>query len=259
MRPLRIIRGLGGNGSTFISRVIATMEKVVLLSETNPQTANLFSFALNPVTQIAKNYPHLNTGFFTGNMVELGSPKLFGEYVNGLLTECELIGHDLVIRDYNYIDYIGTPLSWPTSQKSSLDAALKNVITKEILLIRHPIHQYKSLLSHPELKNVLDFKDFLKGYRLLLDNHAVARMIKFEDLFLYFDHVMPEIAEHLLLNLNPAQNTLMPSVDWVTGHEFGKTSTKPESIQRHLNSEMLDLFRPLDDYQAICKACGYEP
>jgi len=235
------------------------MEKVVLLSETNPQSANLFSFALNPVTQIAKNYPHLNTGFFTGNMVELGSPKLFGEYVNGLLTECELIGHNLVIRDYNYVDYIGTPLVWPASQKSSLDVALKNLITREILLVRHPIDQYQSLISHPELRNALDNKEFLKGYRLLLENHMVARMIKFEDLFLSFDQVMRDIATHLLLNVNPAQKTLIPSVDWVTGHEFGKTSTKPESIQRHLNSEMLDLFRPLDDYQEICKACGYEP
>ena len=42
-----IIRGLGGNGGTFLARAIAAMQGTVLLSETNPLTANLFGFALN--------------------------------------------------------------------------------------------------------------------------------------------------------------------------------------------------------------------
>src|SRR5271167_2447220 len=49
MQPLCVIRGLGGNGSTFLSRVLAALNGVMLLSETNPASANLFGFELNPV------------------------------------------------------------------------------------------------------------------------------------------------------------------------------------------------------------------
>jgi hypothetical protein len=259
MRPLRIIRGLGGNGSTFVSRVVAAMDKVVLLSETNPQSANLFSFALNPVTQVAKNYPHLNINFYTGNMVELGSPDLFGEYVMGLLRECESIEHNLVIRDYNYVDYIGTPFVWTAQQKSSLDFALKSIQTKEILLIRHPTPQLVSLLSHGELKNVLGYRAFLRGYRTMLEQHQSARLTRYEDLFSAFDDKMPEIAAYLLLPITSEWKTQIQSIDWVTGHEFGKTSSLPEVIQQRLNSEMLDLLRPVEDYRIICKSCGYDP
>src|ERR1043166_4071990 len=51
-QPYRIVRGLGGNGGTYICRALAAMERVVLLSETNPSSANLFAFGLNPATQI---------------------------------------------------------------------------------------------------------------------------------------------------------------------------------------------------------------
>jgi|GEM_PF-6112981 hypothetical protein len=258
MGPLRIIRGLGGNGSTFITRVLATIEKVVLLSETNPLSANLFSFSLNPVTQIGNNYQHLDFAKYSGNISELGAPNLFGAYIAGLMAECHSFGKILTIRDYNYVDYIGTPFIWPVPRRSSLDAALTNIPTLEILLIRHPIPQFMSLLSHPELSNVLDYREFLEGYRTMLDQHRAARVIRFEDVFSAFDRWMPEIAAHFSLPLPLEWKTRIRSVSWVTGHDLGRSSVQPEPKQQPIDSEMRDLFRPFEDYRAICEKCGYE-
>jgi hypothetical protein len=259
MRPLRIIRGLGGNGSTFISRAVATIENVVLLSEINPSTANLFAFALNPVIQIEKNYGHLKFDLYKGNMVELGSPKLFRKYIDFLLAECNSIRYDIVIRDYSYVDYVGVPFIWVVPEKSSLDEALNNLQTFEILIIRHPISQFLSLVSHAELKNVLDPATFLRGYRIMLDRHRLALVARFEDLFAAFDQKMHELMAHLHLSLSSDWKARIPSVDWVTGNEFGKTSTQPEATSRKLNSEIRELFRPIADYQLICRECGYDP
>src|ERR1700733_12956124 len=148
MPPTRIIRGLGGNGSTFLARVIAAMDKTVLLSESNPASANLFSFALNPVTQIRSNYRHLDFPDYEGNIAELGAPHLFGKYIDWLTARCAAIDHILVIRDYNYADYIGTPFCFGAARHSSLDVALANSELRDILLIRHPVRQFLSLISH---------------------------------------------------------------------------------------------------------------
>jgi hypothetical protein len=100
---------------------------------------------------------------------------------------------------------------------------------------------------------------FLAGYRTMLEQHHAARLIRYEDLFSAFDDRMQEIAEHLLLPINADWTAQIQSTDWVTGHEFGKSSTRPEAVQHHLDSEMLELLRPVGDYQIICKTCGYDP
>jgi hypothetical protein len=258
MRPVRVIRGLGGNGSTFISRVIAAMENIVLLSETNPLSANLFSFMLNPVTQIAANYSHLNFPKYPGNQAELGSPNLFGKYINELNLSCDAINYNLVIRDYNYVDYIGVPFTWPTPYNSSLNAALDGLETKEIMFIRHPVSQFISLISHDELKNVLGYEDFLKGCRVMLEQHWGIHMIKYEEMFSEFEEKKATIAECLHLSMISDWKSRISSINWITGHESGKISVHPELKKDQINSELRNAFRKFEDYRVICQLCGYE-
>ena len=104
MPPLRVIRSLGGNGGTFLSRVLAAQEDVVLLSETNPASANLFAFELNPVQQLGAHYAQLELSPYEGNMAELGAPSRFGAFIRQLAEDCAARDRHLIIRDYNYAD-----------------------------------------------------------------------------------------------------------------------------------------------------------
>jgi hypothetical protein len=259
MRPVGIIRGLGGNGSTFACRALAALDGVVLLSETNPLSANLFSFALNPAQQIAANYADLGFPPYPGHMAELGMPALFGQYIRDLNARCAAIDHSIVIRDYNYVDYIGAPFIWPTVYRSSLDAALAGMPVNEVLLVRHPATQLQSLRAHEELKNALDGRSFLRGCRAMLETHAAAAMARYEDLYSAFDAGINAIAGELDLAFSADWRNRMAESGWMTGHEQGKVSLEPGAVAITIDDEVRDALKGLADYPIICEVCGYEP
>jgi hypothetical protein len=259
-QPFRVIRGLGGNGSTFLCRALAAMQDVVLLSETNPLTANLFRYALNPAVQIEKNYRDLPR--YDGNIAELGAPPLFGAYVTLLRDKCDALNRHLVIRDYNYVDYIGSPFVWSLPRHSCLNAALPDAPLREIVLIRHPIPQFLSLRSHPELTRALDYRAYLEGYKQLLEVHAEAAWYKYEMVFSAFDRNLVEIADHLDLPLDERWSERLPEVTWITGSQIAKNKHRAEVPPRpseYADPVLRQMFRSEESYQAICKVCGYEP
>lgn len=259
-QPFRVIRGLGGNGSTFLCRALAAMQDVVLLSETNPLTANLFRYALNPAMQIERNYRELPR--YDGNLAELGAPPLFGAYAELLRQKCDELGLHLVIRDYNYVDYIGSPFVWSRPGQSSLDAALTGAAIRQLILIRHPIPQFLSLQSHPELVRALDYHVFLDGYRKLLDIHPSAAWFKYETVFSSFDSSLVEIADHLDMRVDDEWTTRLPEVTWITGSQIAKKKTQAETPPRpseYADPVVRQMFRAEQTYREICKLCGYEP
>jgi hypothetical protein len=257
MQPLCVIRGLGGNGSTFLSRVLAALNGVMLLSETNPASANLFAFELNPVKQLAANYHQLQLPPYPGNMTELGAPQLFGAFIRNLAEECAARDLHLIIRDYNYADYIGTPFVWRPSGVSSLDAALPGVARRDLLLIRHPVAQYASLISHAELRHVLGRDAFLAGYRLLLKRHPAAWRVRYEDLFRAFEDMIAGIARYFELPAESGWQECLPKIDWVTGHALGKAATLPDPTRQALDPDIRAAFCTSEDYRVICRLCGY--
>lgn len=257
---LRVIRGLGGNGGTFLSRALAAMDGVLLLSETNPASANLFGFGLNPLQQIRDHYHQLALSQYPENLTELGDPKRFGRFIEQLAVECAEHAYHLIIRDYNYADYIGTPFIWKPTLCSSLDAALPGWNVRDLLLIRHPASQYASLLAHGELKNVLRPEDFLAGYRHLLVQHPTARPLRYEDLFSDFAKELAGIADYFELTADRVNwEFRLPEIDWMTGHVRGQHSSQPQHDRLAPPPETQDLLRHMPDYHVICRHCGYEP
>jgi hypothetical protein len=255
------MKGLGGNGSTFLCRALAAMENVVLLSETNPRSANLHSFKLNPAAQIARNYASLGFQKYDGSPAELGSPGLFRIYITALSAWCREAGKHLVVRDYSYIDFIGVPFVWLTARRSSLDAALGDMQRAEMLLLRHPIEQFWSLRGHRELRRVLDGNSFLAGYSDFLDANPNVTMFKYEDTFENFDRELPRIATVLGVPFDANYQNRLSSIDWNAGHERGLKAPNAETPRRldtQLREKIREVFIRDKNYGEICRRCGYE-
>jgi hypothetical protein len=258
MPPIRVIRGLGGNGGTFFARALAALDGVVLLSETNPASANLFAFELNPILQLGAHYHQLEFPSYAGNVAELGAPERFGAFIRQLAEDCAARNRHLIIRDYNYADYIGTPFIWRPSGVSSLDVALDGAATRDLLLIRHPVSQFASLRSHAELQNVLTPEAFLTGYRNLLNRHSAGRQLRYEDLYTAFDDKLAEIAAYFELTVDADWPDRLPAIDWMTGHAVGKTADRADAARLELDPDIRETFRARSDYQMICRFCGYD-
>ena len=133
---LRLIHTLGGCGGTLLSRCIAVLPGVALLSEVNPAAVKLLQ-KFDPLYQDA-HWLHLLTpedvDYFSG--LDLRDIEHFRALIQVFHDRACASGRHLVIRDYNYIDFIGAPFNPAPPRSLSLYAALPQSISTVSLLYR---------------------------------------------------------------------------------------------------------------------------
>jgi hypothetical protein len=216
---LPVIRTLGGCGGTLVARVIAALPGIVLLSETNPRSAALYSGLLNPVVQIRKWAPSLAASVAEFDEHEIGYPPRFGDMIESLQRSAEERGLTLVIRDFNYGDFVGIPFIWPVPMDLSLDQAVVGRFTlAPILLVRHPADQLASLRRHRAIRPLLTADCFLDAYRAFLLATQGTPLYRYEDLVDNPHAVFPQMCASLGIPWDPVALERFPSVEAVTGY-----------------------------------------
>lgn len=182
-RVIPVIRTLGGCGGTLVSRMFGALPRTVVLSETNPRSANLFGSHLNPLRQLRDWYPQLLERVVDFDDAEIGYPPRFGDMLDGVLDAVECQGWRLILRDFSYADFIGVPFVWPVAACSSLDAAFSGrFVSRSLFLVRHPADQLGSLRSHRALARVLTAERFVAGSRAFLTSCNGAPVFRYETL-----------------------------------------------------------------------------
>ncbi|HEV2441394.1 MAG TPA: hypothetical protein VGT07_02635 [Steroidobacteraceae bacterium] len=180
---LPVIRTLGGCGGTLVSRLFGALPRTVVLSETNPRSVHLFGGTLNPLRQLRQWRPELLEEVADFDDAEIGYPPAFGRMLQGLAATIARQDHRLIVRDFNYADFIGVPFIWPPPGDFSLDAALADRFTpRAIYLVRHPVDQLASLRTHRSLERVLSAEQFVAGAQAFLDARGGAPLFRYEDL-----------------------------------------------------------------------------
>ena len=165
---LPVLKALGGCGSTLMNKLLGALPESLVLSEVNPRSAQLHSYGLNPLAQLMNWRPDLAGELAEFELVELGDRRRFSDFICKLYDLLSQRGERLIVRDYSYIDYVGTPYLDPAPENSSLRAALgRHFSLSEVLLVRHPVDQFASLLRHSQVKNVLTPRVFLRAYEFL--------------------------------------------------------------------------------------------
>lgn len=228
---IAVIRGLGGNGSTFLSRALAALPGTLVLNECNPRSANLFEYRLNPLRQLADAEPELSRALAAHDfdLGELGAPAQFGAMVDALLAALPA-ERRLILRDYNFVDFISSSLNWEPTPKSSLDAALGNRARAQIVMLRDPIDQFLSLRSHRVLKRTLTFAEFLTGVLHMLDAFPDAPVVRYEQLYDAWDAEFARVCE--VLGVAVGSVDLAGSSAPMSGNPRGLTTQAPERAAR---------------------------
>jgi hypothetical protein len=180
---LPVIRTLGGCGGTLVSRLFGALPRTIVLSETNPRSVHLFAGTLNPLQQLRQWHPHLLEDVADLDDAEIGYPPFFGEMLQRLAATARRQDQRLLVRDFNYADFIGPPFIWPPPGNFSLDAALAQRLTpRAIYLVRHPVDQLASLRTHRSLERVLSAERFVAGGQSFLEHRRAAPLFRYEDL-----------------------------------------------------------------------------
>jgi hypothetical protein len=259
MKLLPVIRSLGGCGGTLLSRMFAALPGCVVLSETNPRSANLFGGHLNPLSQLRRWQPELAKCVSDWDENEIGYPPLFGEMLDVVAETAAEAGIRLIVRDYTYIDFIGVPYVWPVPCTCSLDIAVEGrfAIT-ELLLVRRLSDQLASLRTHPHFASVVTADRLLDGYRAFLEAKPSIPIFHYEDLMAAPQVTFRRMCETLQVPFDIRGLTDFQEVKHVTGHIGRLSEFQIKARERSDEARAADHeFAALAGYDEVAASLHY--
>jgi hypothetical protein len=260
MISIPVLRTLGGCGGTIVSRAISASTGAFILSETNPRSAGLFDGLLNPLAPVRRRLPGAVPDSFAGTPAnDLIDAFTFGQFV--LQLRERLCDRALVIRDYNYVDFFGVPFIEQNLGQPSLDVALsdRGCTIVSVLLVRHPVDNLASLLTHEILQGALTAEIFVRG---CLQFFAVFRdlpRIKFEDFNDDNDASLVAACRAWGLPFDPGWRARLAEVEGLTGHARAQSSDAicpPQRDHPHTPFVRAELERH-PQYRDLLKIAGY--
>ncbi len=196
--PLRTLHHFACTGGTLISKCIAALPNVQLLSEVDPLSGWLAPGA---------------AGFSPTDMVTLlrhssrgASPELiaglFAEQMRFLHGDAVRQGLRLVVRDHAHSHFChGTAVPERPTLRELMPAA---VPLRSLVTVRHPLDSYASLVRqgwlHFEPRSV---DNYCRRYLLFLDRHADVPVLRYEDFVAAPQPAMRRLCDALELQHEP--------------------------------------------------------
>ena len=256
---IHLVHTLGGCGGTLLSRCLGVMPGAAVLSEVNPAAVKLFPH-FDPLYQ-DDQWLHLldpadRTRF---SQLDLTVAENFRDLVARMHDRATQAGRHFILRDWNYIDYLGVPFNaQPPCRLTIYDALPHGVQTLATAFIRHPLDQWVSLCKHEELQPTLTPVIFCNGYLAFLQSLGSIPVRKYEDFLLNPEREMRAICDDLMLPFEPAFLEKFHTFDAVTGDftRMRETTISPPQ-KKPIPSADLDRFHASESYAEVLRLTGY--
>ncbi len=255
---LRLIHTIGGCGGTLLSRCFAVLPSVALLSEVNPAAVKLFP-TFDPLHQDA-NWLHLLTASDAErfSQMDLSQTENFRALMQAFYDRANSNHRHLVIRDYNYIEFVGAPFRTDPPRRMMLPDALPPAIpTVSIALIRHPVDQWLSLSKHLQPSD-LSPGHFCDAYAAFLRELGTTAVFKYEEFIANPDDQLRAMCQELRLPFAPSFREHFHQFDGVTGDftRLRDPSISPPA-KKIVPAEVLKEFISTDSFHVILAKTGY--
>lgn len=250
---LRLIHHLARTGGTLISKCIASMQGINLLSEIHPLGTHVF----NPALQASRWFQLLDEQ--TASSLPLQSEDDFVEAIFTINEKAIANDTTLVIRDWTHLDYHGAPyVDQPAFELSTARVLAKQFQLSQVFTLRHPVHQFTSLNRLRVLKQPFSVADFMQGYlaftRLALDGD----WYRFEDFLQDPDRVLQQICTSLDLTYDATWVDRWAEYKFITGDGSNLKSINPgQAADRTFERSLLAEFEKNDDYQQAIQLLDY--
>lgn len=244
-------------GGTLISKTIAAMHKVRLLSEVNPNGPFTGPIQFDPtglVSQYCKRYGR-NTEEFRFNY--------FSDQLDLLYKDCSKLSSHLVLRDHCHNEYMSqdyhenrTPLlgvlKFYGMRNSEALIDIKSVVT-----VRHPLDSYLSCLKKGWVEKIGRSLDvYSQRYIKFIEDYDGAPLFKYEDFCLAPAIELEKISTALDLPFDSSFEERFYKIR-LTG-DSGRTSEKIElKSRREVADDVRDSALSSSSFQELCNRLGY--
>lgn len=255
--PIRVLHHMARSGGTVISKCLATMENVVLLSEIHSSAVNQLYPQLNPMRQFHEWY-----GLFTrADLERLKRPISFMEGIALIYRRCIENGKVLVLRDWSHLDYTAVPfLPAPTYRLTMVELLRQQFPVVNTATVRHPITQWLSLSRLQIMQGKLTLDMYLKGYRQFAECCEQIGFVRYEDFSSEPEVQLGILCERLSLAYDQGWRERWWRYTNMTGDMYGKregTEIKAKPIKVE-DQDLLAAFAQNKDYQHSLEILGYE-
>lgn len=186
---LRTIHQMACTGGTVISKCLAVMPDVALISEVNPMNRSGSRFEPNnPLLLLERSYRQLsNTEIIEEFMRQIG-------FIHQICLNDDV---DLVIRDHSHTDFcIGAE---PLTGCSIVDHLGGDYEILSVVTVRHPLDSYLGLLANGWHNHFTpsNLNEYCRRYLAFLDRYSALPMRRYEDFCAQPEDFMQDICDIL--------------------------------------------------------------
>lgn len=251
-QPIRLIQHLSCTGGTLISKCLAAMPNVALLSEANPlsplQKRGIPKFTPTDLTYLA-----IQGGF---PLIDELSEKLFTTNIGVISEHAQHLGKYLVIREHSHSDFL---VGDSPKEMSTIKELLKDDHTiLSVVTVRHPVDSYLALLNNGWVHYTpTSFDEYCRRYLLFTECNKAVPQHKYEDFVNEPQTEMKRICEALDLPFNEDFQDVF-DLNILSG-DSGRSSDVIESRKRREHEEgFRKELKESTTYFQLCEALQYE-
>ena len=251
--PVRIIQHLSCTGGTLISKCVAAMPNVSILSEISPLSQ--LHIGLNPKfspTDLVYLAAH---GKFP--LMDELSEKIFKADVDVITTHSKQLGKYLVIREHCHSTYLVGEL--PEEYKTVRTFLKDEYRILATLTVRHPVDSYLSLVNNGWTHfNPPTIDEYCKRYLLFIEHNDALSIYKYEDFVNDPKKEMKLLCETLELPFNEDFQVVF-ELNKISGDSGRSSNTIEKRTRREIDEKLRNELNESANYIQLCERLNYEP
>ena len=253
--PIRSIHHFACTGGSLISKCIAALPNVVLLSEIDPlsrmQVAAPGTKPPFAPTDIIRALYHTTRDGTDAVVIEA-----FRAAIESMQAHLPLRGLRLVLRDHPHSHFCTDVL--PESRPTVHELLGESFAMRSLITVRYPLDSFLSLINN-NWRHFEPFtlEEYARRYIGFLDRHQGLPIMSYESFVAAPNRTIEEICGHLALDFHPLAADLIGVVR-ISG-DSGRSSTAIGPRARREVPEFIEPQRESSLYRGLCARLGYEP
>lgn len=254
--PLRLLHQLARSGGTVISRCLACMTGVALLSEVHARATGF----VNPLAQAQAWFAPF--GQSEWEALCASGPLSFAEAIAAIEPALRRQRLALVLREWSHLDFTGVPvIADPPLRSITAEELAGRFELIRLATVRHPLDQFLSASVVPSLRGRLEINRYFLGYRRFAEMAVSLGFVRFEDFCENPAATMRRSCGVLALPFDPTFEQRQAGWTKITGdHAIGgsRGGGSPQPLPRRACADdMLARIAGNADYRASLELLGY--
>ncbi|MCF6263978.1 MAG: sulfotransferase [Xanthomonadales bacterium] len=248
---VRTIKHLSCTGGSVITKCLAAMPNVALLSEANPLSrqhiVNSPRFSPTDLTSLAiyAKFPQID---------EL-SEKIFKAGIKVIVKHTRSLGKHLLIREHSHGDMLSA--TEPFTEGSINKSLSEDYQLNSILTVRHPADSFLSLVDNGWVEFIPGtLEEYCRRYQLFMEQNNQLESFKYED---FVSNPQIEIKRMCKAIDLPYHEDFMEVFDIsaVTGDSGRRSNIIDKRARRGFDPAFLEETRKSKQYKKLCDLLNY--